>query len=239
MTGAAKMLLIANAKRGGEMRGAYNEMRGAYGGMENEMRGASTSMEAMGHYPPMYNEPESRRRRDSRGRFTSEMDGGEARYEMNGGNARMEAENRRPMQIGFRYEEDAGRYHADVVYPRMNETEHRRSKLEKGHAQGMGGGKMDKRTAEEWLKNLKNVDGSKGPHWTMEQAKTVMEQLGIDCDPLEGWVTMNMLYSDYAEVAKKLGVNNVDFWACMAQAFLEDEDARDGKLMLYYECIAK
>lgn len=228
MRGVAKMAVLTAARNGGEMRGAYNEMRGA-----------STSMEAMGHYPPMWNEPENRRRRDRRGRFTSEMDGGSARYEMDGGSARMESEDRRPMQIGFRMEEDMSRYRSDAGYPRMNESEHRRSQMDKGHAKSMGGGKLDKRTAEEWLKNLKNADGSKGPHWTMDQARTVMEQLGIDCDPLEGWVAMNMLYSDYAEVAKKLGVNNVDFWACMAQAFLDDEDAREGKLMLYYECIAK
>lgn len=223
MTGAAKMLLIANAKRGGTY---------------NEMRGESTSMETMGHYPPMYNEPESRRRRDSRGRYTSEMDGGEARYEMNN-RTRMEAEDRRPMQIGFRYEEDTERYHTDVGYPRMNETEHRRGKMEKGHAQSDAWKKLDKKTADEWLKNLKNADGSRGPHWTMEQTKTVMEQLGIDCEPMEGWVAMNMLYSDYVDVAKKMGVNNVDFWASMAKAFLDDEDAVPDKLAMYYECIAK
>lgn len=223
MTGAAKMLLIANAKRGG---------------MYNEMRGESTSMEAMGHYPPMYNEPESRRRRDSRGRYTSAMDGGEARYEMNGG-TRMEAEDRQPMQIGFRYEEDAGRYHTDTGYPRMNETEHRRSKMDKGHAMGSGHGKLDRKAAEEWVGKMKTAEGYKGKKWGIEQSGQIMMQMGIDCDPLEFFVAMNMMVSDYGKVAEEMGIDNEYFYAQMAKAFLKDPDAVPDKLALYYECIAK
>lgn len=228
MTGAAKMAMIAARSRGNEARGAY--------GNYNEMRNESTSMEAMSHYPPMWNEPESRRRRDRRGRFTSEMDGGSARYEMDGGSTGMEAEDRRPMQIGFRMEEDMSRYRSDAGYPRMNESEHRRSQMDKGHAHGKGMAKLDKQLAEEWVHKLKGA--GKGQKWTMEQVKKIMEQLGLHVDPLEAYVTMNMLYSDFADVARKYGLRPEDFFADLAEAWLDDEDAMaQDKLMAYYEYV--
>ena len=243
MTGAAKMALLANARgRGGEARGAYGEMRGANNEMRNMyegMRNESTSMEAMGYYPPMWQEPESRRRRDRRGRFTSEMDGGSARYEMEGGSSRMESEDRRPMQIGFRMEEDMGRSRSDAGYPRMNESEHRQSTMDKGHAQGKVMGKLDKKLADEWVNSMLTADGYKGKRWSQEQAKQIMTQHSINCDPLEFYVVMNMMYSDYGKIAEELGMDNADFYAKMAKAFLDDEDAREGKLMLYYECVTK
>lgn len=62
---------------------------------------------------------------------------------------------------------------------------------------------------------------------------------GIDCEPLQFWIAMNMIYSDYVKVAKKLGMNNVDFYACMAKAFLDDKDAQPDKLARYYEYVVK
>ena len=50
---------------------------------------------------------------------------------------------------------------------------------------------------------------------------------------------MNMCYSDYCEVARAFGVNSVGFYAELANAFLDDKDANDGKIALYYEYIAK
>ena len=247
MTGAAKMAVLANARgRGGEARGAYGEMRGAnnemrggnYGGMRNE----STSMEAMGYFPPMWQEPEDRRR-DSRGRFvrsemnTSENMRSEGRYR--GEREERDPMDRAPMQIGFRYEEDMGRYRSDAGYPRMNESEHRRSPMDKGHAQGKGMGKLDKQTADEWVNNMTTADGYKGKRWSQEQAKQVMMQQGIDCDPMEFYVAINMMFSDYGKIAEEMGIDNVDFYAKMAKAFLKDPDAVQDKLMAYYSTIAK
>ncbi|MDY4223633.1 MAG: hypothetical protein SOX75_03020 [Candidatus Limivicinus sp.] len=48
---------------------------------------------------------------------------------------------------------------------------------------------------------------------------------------------MNMLYSDYFKVAKKFIVNNTEFYANLAEAFLCDKDAADDKLIRYYECV--
>ena len=41
------------------------------------------------------------------------------------------------------------------------------------------------------------------------------------------------------EVAKKLGINNIDFYVELSKAFLSDKDAGPGKLMKCYEYVVK
>ena len=56
---------------------------------------------------------------------------------------------------------------------------------------------------------------------------------------MEFFAVMNALYSDYCKVAKKYGVDKTDFWADLAKAFINDKDAKSGKVKMYYECIAE
>lgn len=91
--------------------------------------------------------------------------------------------------------------------------------------------------AEKRASKMQNEDGTQGPHWTMELTKQVQAQQSIECDPIEFFLAMNMMYSDYVKVAKKLGVNNVDFYSCMAKAFLDDKDAGPDKLERYFEYV--
>lgn len=208
MRNATKMMMIAERRK---QKGG-NQMR------ENYRGGRS--------YYPMYEEPEEdmydememRRRRDRRGRFTSEM---EMRGERGG--------NRQARQIGFRQERGER--------ARMGGGG-RGEKMEMGGAEEMEG-EMDEDTAEEWMESLENEDGTKGPHWKMEQTERLMEQRGIECDPVEFWCAINIMYSDYSKVARAHGVNKVEFYADLAKAFLKDKDAVDGKLMVYYECVVK
>lgn len=93
--------------------------------------------------------------------------------------------------------------------------------------------------AEEWCDNMVNADGTKGPHWTYAQASQLMAQRGIDCDPMDFWVTLNMMHSDYSKVAKAYSTDNPNFYADMAAAFLCDEDAVKDKLVQYWEHIPK
>ena len=92
--------------------------------------------------------------------------------------------------------------------------------------------------AEEWCDSMVNADGTKGCHWTLEQTQDVAKQRNINCDPNDFWAVMNMMYSDYCQVAKRQSVDTPGFYADMAKAFLEDTDAADGKAYLYWECIA-
>lgn len=127
---------------------------------------------------------------------------------------------------------------SDASVPNHREGDHMPGKHMKGGARSSMG--MDENMAREWTSKMENEDGTKGPHWNMEQIKKVMEQRNMTGDPVEFWVAMNMMYSDYCKAAKKLGVNTVDFYAEMARSFLDDKDAgAPDKLTAYYEHIVK
>ena len=93
--------------------------------------------------------------------------------------------------------------------------------------------------AEEWVASMQNEDGTKGPHWKMEDVNRLMKQRGIQYDPVEFWAVLNGVYSDYCAVAKKHGVNTMDFYVDFASAWINDKDAVPNKAAIYYECIAK
>ena len=97
---------------------------------------------------------------------------------------------------------------------------------------------LSKADAELWTSHMKNSDGTVGAHWTLEQTQDVAKQRNITCDPNDFWAVMNMMYSDYCQVAKRQSVDTPGFYADMAKAFLEDADAADGKAYLYWDCIA-
>lgn len=131
-------------------------------------------------------------------------------------------------------------YPTRVDSPMYNEGSSMKGKMENGGgAYSSGKTYFNKATAEKWMHKLKNGDGTTGPHWSMEQVKQLMEQKNLDCDLLELWTTMNMFYSDYYKVAKKLNINNTNFYLDMAMAFLEDDDAVSDKLAAYYENVVK
>jgi hypothetical protein len=94
-----------------------------------------------------------------------------------------------------------------------------------------------------WAEHMQNADGTTGPHWTMDQTSAVADASGAGRD-IPHWifgVTMNMMYSDYYEVARKFGVNVPEFYAELARAFLMDKDGPEPeeKLCAYYRCIVK
>lgn len=135
---------------------------------------------------------------------------------------------------GFR--RDSG---MDASYPRQDEMAHRHGTSEPGYSQSGAVMPMDRQRAEQWVGQMQNADGTQGPHWSMEQTEQIRSQQGIQCDSVKFWVTMNMMYSDYCKVGEKMGVNNAAFYACLAKAFLEDQDAQPEKLARYYEYIAR
>ncbi len=140
--------------------------------------------------------------------------------------------------IGFYGGEMGRHYPMGATHKDHDELSRYRSQKQGGHASSTVM-PFEKKTAHEWVKKMKNADGSTGEHWTFEQTSQVLKQKGFECDPAEFYATMNMLWSDYGAVAKRYGTDNVEFWAEMAKSFLMDKDAEDDKLALYYECIVK
>lgn len=104
--------------------------------------------------------------------------------------------------------------------------------------------RLTKKEMKEWEKNLVNDDGSRGAHFQAEQIDQVAQSLNIDPKEFgDGVLCMatNMMYSDYCGVARKFGIDRIEFYIEMAKAFLKDKDFDgDGaeKLFLYYTFIA-
>lgn len=234
-TSAKRMLLMrSNQNNAGRRRGDYG--RNEYNGdreAENRFRDdRGREHYNNGRYAPMRSEyPQdiwARGRRDYE------------RYD-----ERPHREEQEPMgTIGFnmdsRPREYRSDYRTDASYHNMNEMEHQGGRdMQRGYANN-GGQRLNREEAMAWAREMENEDGSRGPHWTMEQAKQVMAQKGVECDPLEFWLALNMMYSDYCKVFRKYGVGDkIDFYVDMAKAFLEDKDAYPDKLMRYYDSVVR
>lgn len=110
-----------------------------------------------------------------------------------------------------------------------------------GYADGEDDGEhLTRDEAEKWVKGMKSEDGKTGGRWPYQEIKQYAGNFGVNGDEVvEFFAVMNALYTDYCKVAKKYGVDKVDFWADLAKAFMRDKDSGEGKVKKYYECIAK
>lgn len=99
--------------------------------------------------------------------------------------------------------------------------------------------KVDEHMADAWVKRMQNADGSTGPKFKIDQTESLRQMYCMECDKWEFFVVINMMYSDYCEVARHMGVDRVDYYAMLAKAFLCDEDAGDYKLQKYMEKVVK
>lgn len=185
------------------------------------------------HIPP-YSRPESRMEEGGRMRdrnvvnfrdyqdrrqigFATRMDDDEEGAEMR--------------QYGRRYDPDRPQMHHGAV---------REAETRMGHAQGEGNEHLTREEAEEWVRGMQSADGKTGGRWTLQEIQQYAGNYGIAPEEVvDFFAILNALYTDYCKVAKKHGVDRMDFWADMAKAFLRDKDAEPGKAKRYYEYIAK
>lgn len=204
-------------RSGYDMEGRFRDNR------RSEYRGDMNARDDMKNHwmPPYYEEP------------GMEMN----RYEMedNGG---VETERRNPVGFTARFD-STGK--SDASYQGMKEGNHMRgpSMQGRGGAMSRATPEFNRKTAEEWTSRMQNEDGSKGPHWSMDQVEQIMNQKNVRCDPAEFYAILNAMYSDYSEVAQKHGVHKQDFYIDMAKAFLMDKDAVKDKAAAYYMYIVK
>ena len=96
----------------------------------------------------------------------------------------------------------------------------------------------DEEKLKAWVKGMKNADGTAGEHFKEDHTNLMRANHCPGCDKTEFYAAVNMMYSDYCEVAKRMGVDNPDFYACMAKAFLLDKDAGKGKIGKYMKHVA-
>lgn len=145
----------------------------------------------------------------------------------------------RPIGFDAGREWDGSHQRARIDYEPRNEMEHRSGSRATGYARGSEDDvePLTRERAERWVQSMHNASGMRGQHWTMDQAKQIMARCGYQDDPVEFYAALNMMMSDYAKAAQKLGVDKEDFYAAMAHAFLNDDDAQRDKLARYYRYV--
>lgn len=228
-----------------DRRGREHYDNGRFAPMRNEMRmgydepwsGVERTYDIdINRYEYETERPESRGGRMRMGDYDVESNGRgtQRRRPYNNGGERMR-------MIGFdRPENEMRMGGADASVPHYQEMDwmHGKKPMPGGAKSNMAP-EFDENMAMEWTSMMENADGTTGPHWTMEQVKKVMEQHGLRYDPYEFWTVLNAIYSDDVAVAKKHGVNKMDYYVDRAVAWLEDKDAQDGKAGRYFEYIVK
>ena len=156
---------------------------------------------------------EARRRRDSRGRYM--MDGMD-----------YDEDEPRSYQSRMKGGNSFGDIYADVYAPG---AQNRPKSMQGGHSHHEDmQHPVDEQTARHWVQKM---DG--GEKFKPEMAEQMRTAHCPGCEKWEFYTAINMMYSDYCEVAKKLGVDRTDFYALMAKSFLEDKDAGPHKLQKY------
>lgn len=237
MRRSTRMMMMQHANRDPEMR-EWDEHKYGRGNEYSRMGGYDS-----------YEEPEMRRRRGNDGRYMRsdydrQMTGGmnTGMYSNAYSGDRMIGFDRDGMNWTRRMSSDWDR---PMGYSGMSE-DMPSSNMGNIYATGAiwtspsNGGMMQpvtEVTAQKWVREFRNADGTTGPHFKMDQAEQYRNTNCPHCDKWEFYVAMNMMYSDYYEIAKKYGMDKPDFYAHMAKAFLDDPDAGDHKLSKYMECV--
>lgn len=114
-----------------------------------------------------------------------------------------------------------------------------KSELAANMYEAINGPHFDEEHAHYAVEGMENEDGTKGPHWTVEETTSVANQMGINLksekhNKWDWFVAMNMIYSDfYKAVVAMTGSANTKYFAELAKAWLCDKDISEGKMWHY------
>jgi len=107
------------------------------------------------------------------------------------------------------YDEEAFEKYATCIYTMAN------------------GYELNRTMAEKIVNSMKPI----GQHWTIEQTTSVKNQYGYtNVSDIDFWVVMNSAYNDYRDLFKE----NIEMYARWSYAFINDEDAKEGKVFIYF-----
>lgn len=90
---------------------------------------------------------------------------------------------------------------------------------------------VSKEMAFNWVNDMKPI----GEHWTIDQTTAAKDSLGYNVDPVDYYVTANMMYNDYNDLVK----DNEELALKLAYDWLIDEDTKEDKLYCYWKYIAR
>lgn len=93
--------------------------------------------------------------------------------------------------------------------------------------------------ARKAVKHMENEDGTKGQHWSVEEAVQLANQYGVrigqTINKYDWYVALNMIYSDYYRfIINTTGSNNSKHFVELAKAWINDKDIDEGKMWYYF-----
>ena len=92
------------------------------------------------------------------------------------------------------------------------------------------GNVLSKKMAEEIVHKMR----PSGMRWTFEETKDLQRQYGIDnINSVDFFIVMNSAFNDYRDLFQ----DNVEDYMKFTIDFIEDEDAKQDKVFLYYTTI--
>ena len=72
--------------------------------------------------------------------------------------------------------------------------------------------------------------------WDMEETRQIQEQYGLEyIRPTDFYVVMNQGFNDFRDIFD----DNIDLYVKYTRDFIEDEDAKEGKVFLYFTYIPR
>lgn len=81
--------------------------------------------------------------------------------------------------------------------------------------------------ADEIISNMRPY----GEKFSLEQSREVQDRYGMNnIRDVDFWITLNSAYNDYRD----LFGDNMEMYAMFAKDFIEDEDAKQGKVFKYF-----
>lgn len=92
------------------------------------------------------------------------------------------------------------------------------------------GSKLSKEMADKIIWKMKPY----GMKWDIEETKKIQEQYGLeDIRPIDFFIVINSAYNDY----KDLFNDDIEMYVRFTNDFINDEDAKQDKVFLYYTTI--
>lgn len=98
---------------------------------------------------------------------------------------------------------------------------------------------FNEENAHKAVSKMENEDGTRGPHWSMEETTSLANQYGVRLDEkfnkCDWYVALNMIYSDYYKVIVNISNStHAKFFVEFAKAWMNDKDIDEGKMWYYY-----
>lgn len=94
------------------------------------------------------------------------------------------------------------------------------------------GNRLNREMAEEIVSKMKPYK----MRWSLDETRDIQQEFGLDnLNEYDFFVVMNSAYNDYRNIFG----DNLEMYVKFTRDFIEDEDAKDGKVFLYFTTIPR